>query len=269
MHVRKNQRALTAKERKAFVDAVLTTKRQGTYDAFVQIHSDFMLGDPDGKGSTAHGVPSFLPWHRQLLIEFERVLRAVDPTVTIPYWDWTVDNTLTSAIWGADFMGGDGRLGDDEVMTGPFAGSAGKWPITISPDDGPILRRKLGRFADATLPTQADVAKVMTHKVYDVAPFLWSDTSFRFAIEDLLHSPVHVWVAGQMLGGSSPNDPVFWLHHCYIDKLWSDWQQSNPNAGYLPDTPTAGIVHLDGLMGPWKTTTPKMMLDVSKLYSYA
>jgi hypothetical protein len=27
-----------------------------------------------------------------------------------------------------------------------------------------------------------------------------------------------------MVPMTSPNDPVFWLHHCFIDKLWADWQ---------------------------------------------
>ena len=28
---------------------------------------------------------------------------------------------------------------------------------------------------------------------------------------------------------TSPNDPLFWLHHCYIDKLWAEWQEKNNN----------------------------------------
>lgn len=29
--------------------------------------------------------------------------------------------------------------------------------------------------------------------------------------------------------GVSPRDPIFYLHHTYIDKLWTDWEQANPN----------------------------------------
>jgi hypothetical protein len=31
---------------------------------------------------------------------------------------------------------------------------------------------------------------------------------------------VHRWVNGNMVSMASPNDPVFWLHHANIDRLW-------------------------------------------------
>jgi tyrosinase len=266
--IRKNQSSLTAAERKAFVDAVLELKRRGTYDAFVQIHYDHMNTNPDGSGVIAHWVPSFLPWHRQLLSEFERALQSVNPAVTIPYWDCTVDNSPTSCLWSADFLGGDGREADDVVTTGPFAGATGNWTIKVSPDDGPSLVRSFGRFANATLPTQADVATAMAHTVYDSAPWNEQEDTFRYSLERLVHSPPHVWIAGNMLGGGSPNDPVFWLHHCNIDRLWATWQRTNPDPGYLPAAPVPGIVDADGLMGPWKTQTPRKLLDISQLYTY-
>jgi tyrosinase len=263
MLIRKNQNVLEPAERSAFVAAVLELKKRGVYDTFVQLHSDYM------DGTVAHWTPSFLAWHRQLLIEFERQLQQVDADVTIPYWDWTTDGAPTSSIWDPTFLGGDGRLADDEVTTGPFAGAAGNWPIVVSADDGKTLRRSFGRFADAVLPTRADVATAMAKMVYDVAPWANDPASFRYTVEDLLHSPVHVWVGGQMIGGASPNDPVFWLHHSHIDKLWHDWQRTNPTAGYLPADPVPGFVHVDGLVPPWKTMTPRQLLDVSALYAYA
>jgi tyrosinase len=33
---------------------------------------------------------------------------------------------------------------------------------------------------------------------------------------------------------TSPNDPVFFMHHCMVDKLWHEWQLRFPNQGYLP-----------------------------------
>ena len=36
-----------------------------------------------------------------------------------------------------------------------------------------------------------------------------------------------------MLPGTSPNDPVFFLHHCFVDKIWADWQtrMQDPDLG--------------------------------------
>lgn len=64
---------------------------------------------------------AFFPWHRMYLHLFEQQLQLVDPTVSLPYWDWTVDNATDSWIWQDDFMGGDGSDDDDEaVISGPF-----------------------------------------------------------------------------------------------------------------------------------------------------
>ena len=37
-----------------------------------------------------------------------------------------------------------------------------------------------------------------------------------------------------MLPMTSPNDPVFFMHHCMVDKMWHEWQLRFPNQGYLP-----------------------------------
>ena len=33
---------------------------------------------------------------------------------------------------------------------------------------------------------------------------------------------------------SSPNDPVFFLNHCNVDRIWAGWQQIHNNPPYLP-----------------------------------
>ncbi len=37
-----------------------------------------------------------------------------------------------------------------------------------------------------------------------------------------------------MLPMTSPNDPVFFMHHCMVDKIWHEWQLRFPDQGYLP-----------------------------------
>lgn len=44
-------------------------------------------------------------------------------------------------------------------------------------------------------------------------------------LEGMPHSGGHRGVGGQMKNGiSSPGDPLFYLHHTWLDKLWWDWQ---------------------------------------------
>jgi len=53
---------------------------------------------------------------------FEDELRLVDPSVTLPYWDSTMDynmdNSINSITWSLNFFGN----GNGEVNTGPFSG---------------------------------------------------------------------------------------------------------------------------------------------------
>ncbi|MEU8759811.1 tyrosinase family protein [Streptomyces sp. NPDC048659] len=286
-YTRKNQSDLTSAERKRFVAAVLELKRTGGYDDFVRTHIDHYVADGEGKLREAHMCPSFLPWHRRFLLEFEQALRRIDPSVTVPYWDWTRDNTPASSLWGEDFMGGNGRRGDLQVMTGPFAYAGGRWTVKQNMTEGAFLTRDFGRPRDPiTLPTAAQVEEVTGERVYDVSP--WNSTSssgFRNGMEGWgggqgnaryrLHNRVHRWVGGLMLGGASVNDPVFWLHHSFVDLLWSRWQQRNPGAGYLPkDPPPLGdpqyrkVVALNERLGPWNVT-PAELLDHSGIYRYA
>jgi hypothetical protein len=70
-----------------------------------------------------------------------------------------------------------------------------------------------------------------------------------------MHNLVHMWVGGSMTTMTSPNDPVFWLHHCFMDRLWTDWQMMHQDqARYLPDggAPIKGH-NLKDPMPPWNT----------------
>jgi tyrosinase len=70
---------------------------------------------------------------------------------------------------------------------------------------------------------------------YDTDPWdVDSVGSFRNTLEGWakgedhpqLHNLVHVWIGGSMLPASSPNDPVFWVHHCNTDRLWYQWMHT-------------------------------------------
>jgi tyrosinase len=272
MTVRKNQAKLTAAEKRAFVNAVVELKRRGRYDPFVLTHREISMSDFESPVRQGHGAPSFLPWHRQYLIDFERALQSIDPDVSLPYWDWTRDRTPTSSLWSPHFMGGNGRASDRQVMDGPFAYSTGNWPITVQDENSPFLHRELAPTQDPHLPTRADVNAALALTPYDAAPWNFTAQGFRNYLEGGvgpgLHNQVHNWVGGQMAQSVSPNDPVFWLHHCFIDKLWADWQRRHPHQSYLPAVSTTGVVALHQPMAPWNNVTPAAVLDHTRFYTY-
>lgn len=218
----------------------------------------------------AHRGPAFGPWHRALLRHFEQDLQSIDSSVTLPYWDWTVNNssgTEAGSPWTDDLMGARNPEGVD-VVTGPFR--KGVWHLNIleSFDMATNLQRALGAsnlqppttpFPVLTLPTPANVLGALAEKPYDSPP--WNQEaspSFRNRLEGWygpgsIHNRVHLWVGGTMLPSTSPNDPVFFLHHCNIDRLWAKWQRSTEGV-YVPTEgdATAPVGHrLKDFMLPW------------------
>ncbi|MFF1295639.1 MULTISPECIES: tyrosinase family protein [unclassified Streptomyces] len=286
-YIRKDASTLTSSEKRRFVKAMLEVKRRGEYDEFVRMHIEFYVSDGEGGLRTAHMTPSFLPWHRRFLLDLERALRRVDPSVTVPYWDWTKDRRAGAAPWTKDLLGGTGRSSDRQVMTGPFAYAGGNWTIKEGITDEEYLTRDLGRVRDPiALPTKSDLESALDDPVYDVSP--WDSTTtkgFRNRLEGWgsgrgqtawrNHNRVHRWVGGAMVGGASVNDPVFWMHHAFVDLQWYRWQLRHRGARYLPAKPPAAgsaqyrrIVARHEKMPPWNVT-PDSLEDVSAIYRYA
>jgi tyrosinase len=279
--VRKDQATLTEQEKQDFVNAIKQLKVTfnpgsdiSVYDEFVQAHHDAFYG-ADGIDHNHEGA-AFLPWHREFLREFELMLQTVNPNVTIPYWRFDVDNSFTSSLWGPDFMGGNGDPNDNHIVKdGPFR--QGEWTLLY---DGPDLRRDFGGGElHLDLPTTSDVEALFGISQYDVYPYdvgSPDDQSFRNSIEGFnypsgapeVHNRVHVWVGGSMAIQDSPEDPVFWMLHANIDRIWAEWEdryglQYAPVEGGLPGE------NLHDPMFPFDDVTPADVLDYRALgYRY-
>src|SRR5215813_9530998 len=173
MRVRKNVKNLSTDEKKRYLNAFLTLKSQDSvihpgmqsrYDDFVEIHMNAMMA-PVG---WAHQDSVFFPWHRELLYQFEKLLQSVDPSVTIPYWDWTRDkNSMDPGFpFKNDFLGLDGNhvVNDQRVerdgaappvdATHPYIYPFDPelWTISVKDvsTDADYLQRHFGTRADAT-----------------------------------------------------------------------------------------------------------------------
>lgn len=299
--VRRNQLYLSDSDRARFVAALKKMKEfrppatESVYDKYVRWHLESM--EPPVTRSPAHEGPAFLPWHREFLLRFENDLRAADQAlgndgeITIPYWDWTDPVSRGEGlarggrIWQVDFMGGTGDPAQlFRVTTGPFSKD---WPLTYSTGDLPFLTRRFGLDGFSLLSAAQDWSAARAAPKYDAAP--WNraaagDVSFRNAFEGFqpqrqLHNMVHRWVGGSMVPSSSPNDPIFFLHHCNVDRLWALWQmqRGGQQPAYLPDPSAPDAAdrgpadtghNLDDPMPPW-TTKPKDVLNHHMLgYSY-
>lgn len=253
MKYRKNIKRLTSDEKKRFVNAILALKSQDSvihpgsqsrYDDFAETHMNAMMATV----GWAHQDSVFFPWHRELLYQFEKLLQAVEPTVTIPYWDWTREQSIANAgfPFTNDFIAGDGTdTNNDKVervdgghppapYTYPFDPEAWSNTVVVTDGDGlNFFQRQFGERSDApNLPGNDNVVTGV-------------GSSFRSAIDstndyltlrpmsESIHNLVHRWVGGNMLRMTSPNDPVFFMHHAQIDRMWSIWQKKVPSGTSL------------------------------------
>ncbi len=251
---------LSSTDKENFVNAVLKLKKSKSkfhhddpkfsrYDDYVEIHMHSMMvgsatdprTDPDWYPGWAHTGPAFFPWHRKYLLDFEKDLQSIskDNSIFIPFWDWSDD---TSSPFTPDFMGTDGESSDDgsgKVLDGPFAfDGPDNWKIVVKDQstDPDFLARGFGRRADAVnLPTSVQIDRIMQIPFYDSPVWKLGSPGFRTVVEVSLHNLVHRWVEGTMITMCSPNDPVFWLHHANVDRLWGNWQRIHPTIfPYLP-----------------------------------
>lgn len=226
----------------------------GTYQTYLTWHERI---------NSEHATVSFLPWHRAFLWEFEEDLiladiqNGNDGNIAIPYWQWDYHyggpaDSVRGALWTDDYVGGDGDGSDandisvGQVTTGPFRESEFK----VYPGGATGLTRSL---ANGRLPRNSHVSACQDIEIFDLPPFDQNapdpqiDSSvesnpnrrmpYRNVLEGFamttgspgLHNRAHGWIGGHMSQVPvAPNDPVFFLNHAYVDKLWADWQLANP-----------------------------------------
>ena len=206
----------------------------------------------------------------------------------MPYWDWAEDGQLPAAqqpkspLWASTGIGGSG----DPITTGPFVfkpADPSSFRVRVDTDSNGNMRqvnRGLARTLAQdvnTLPNKAATASVLTSNTYDAAPWTVTSTSFRNHLEGWkpplgLHNRVHVWIGGDMSPASSPNDPVFFLNHCNVDRIWEAWMKKHGRV-YVPgdkesDDLKGHRLHdqLSSLISG--TTTPAAVLDSTAQFVY-
>jgi tyrosinase len=173
------------------------------------------------------------------------------------------------------------------------------------------LVRRFGTPIARTLPTASQVTTALARPTYDVKPYDAMSNpskSFRNYLEGwrgvkmmtcddglmgvvsrphsphLMHNAVHLWVGGiwgskdkphlgTMSLNTSLNDPVFWLHHSNIDRLWNQWEQIHGEQ-YEPVSGARRGQNLEDTMWPYRKvgieTTIADVLDINSLgYTYA
>ena len=146
-------------------------------------------------------------------------------------------------------------------------------PYSAASDQGKSFRKALEGNVAAS-PMQCGSDGWMAFEA-DLAPT--AVASGRTTMHDMVHgwvggvlssSDARPPIRGTMVLPTSPNDPIFFLHHANIDRLWAAWQSTHPGKTYEPKTGYAGN-NADSAMVPFGEVSPKRVEDINDLgYSY-
>jgi len=169
-----------------------------------------------------HGSWYFLPWHRIYLHHFEKTIREAivglggPATWTLPYWNYS-----------------------DQLQARALPPAFRQTTMPNSADPNPLYVAERDPDMNATGVLQAgevDAVAALNERNFSSAQLAGfggrSGASIHFgshpgAVENTPHGSVHMGVGGtdgwMSDFNTAPLDPIFWLHHANIDRLWAKW----------------------------------------------
>ena len=238
VRIRKNANNLTPGERDRFVAALAKLNDQGLgrFSDFRNMHVSVSLPQ-------AHRAPGFLSWHRAYLLDLERELQAIDQSVALPYWRF---DQPAPNIFKRDFLGESNAIGRVQFTNSnplQFWRTDGALGISRTPDF-PTSQAPPGLSNEAQ--TLALGNQFRAFRGMEGDPHGLAHTSFGGFIQD---------------PATAPKDPLFFLLHCYVDRLWAKWQRQNGRfdpavAASFDERPTSRPGHkLNDTMWPWNGIT--------------
>ena len=118
VRIRKNANTLSTAERNQVVSAFAQLNNQGL-GRFVDFRDMHVLA----ADLEEHTRPGFLAWHRAYLLDLERELQAIDPSVALPYWRF---DRAAPNIFKKDFLGESDNNGTVELQFPPIRSSSGR-----------------------------------------------------------------------------------------------------------------------------------------------
>jgi tyrosinase len=254
VRIRKDANTLTNAERDRFIAALAQLNNQGAgpFQLFRDMHVTAAQDE-------AHFDMGFLPWHRAYLLDLERELQAIDPSVALPYWRFDVP---APRLFDPAFVGVSNTAGAVQFSaSNPFQ-------FWVTDGVAGIIRRP--EFNTATMPATDTspppgagpvLTEAATLAIGELAGSRFVDFT---TLEGNPHGRAHVSFGGLISGiGTAARDPLFFLLHGNVDRLWAKWQwmfHRFDTANAASFSPGSRVGHrLPDTMWPWNgvTTSPR------------
>jgi tyrosinase len=154
--------------------------------------------------------PHFLTWHRMYLYFFERIVEnIVGQPFAMPYWAYLPDGSGHRKLPAA-------------FLSKTEAGQ--RSPLYFEARNEEFQTSGLG------FGTAAEVDAGPAFRTSQLLPKGDPRTGFSSYLEGTPHGNVHVAVGTAEGMGSTRKagrDPIFWMHHANIDRLWESWRRAD------------------------------------------
>jgi tyrosinase len=262
----------------AWNDPIVATYRDGvgilkqkaasdksSWPALAGIHGK----NPNAYKFCPHGNWYFLPWHRAYILTYERIIREVtnNKDFALPYWDWTANPTMPEVFLKPTTP--DGRKNWLFVNDQDFGQT---WKRTW-PDADPMPPRFVGPSVLQDILNSADYEEFGTSRPLNQnsldPSWVLNRSGAQGTLERLPHNMVHNNIGGWMPSALSPRDPIFFMHHCNIDRLWALWNTRNANSAdpLWTDMPfTNNFINTDGT--PYSPKVSDLFVPETLGYTY-
>src|SRR3569832_2153887 len=212
-----------------------------------------------------HGNWYLLPWHRAYVVTYEKAIRKLTGNINwaMPYWDWTAHPKMPDVFLSA-------TLPNNQPNALFVSGAnARTWPSgTPMPDNivgqdvyDQILQETPFEIFGSSRPDGQN--NTQQHKNTD-------SSGIQGTLEGTPHNLVHNNIGGWMPSALSPMDPIFFMHHSNIDRIWDVWNhQGNANSN---DPLWTGMTFQNNFFNPdgtsWSPKVSDLQVPENLGYTY-
>ena len=216
--VRKNINSLTPAEITSLRNGIAAMKARPESDPTSWLYQANIHGTTQGAAQTGwnqceHGIYpdfQFLGWHRLYVYYFERILRAAanDPNLTLPYWNYS-----------------DTSSADNRAIPLPYRNPVGASNALFEVNRGPGWNQG-ARLGTSAVDTSSAFSRLnfLPNAGQSAAQSFGGGNPGTGRLEFTPHNVVHSNISGFMGDPRfAAQDPIFWAHHCNIDRLWVAW----------------------------------------------
>ncbi len=200
--IRKNFTEMTTAEKTAYVNALISLHNGDPNQDLIQsVENDYWNYYDDIYGdlsSTMCESNTYLPYNRVAIWEMENALQRQNPRLTVPYWDFTTNNSPTDSLF--TFLNQNNMPSDWYIQ----------WYVGGS----------------NPLPTSSDVQTMQNSTKF------CDDNNYSNSYNDqmvfTMDANIMYWVGGT---AGVQGDPIYFVYHAMLDKLWQQWQTKTNGAG--------------------------------------